>query len=51
VVVGDDPWSDLAFARASGLPAWLLDRDDRFGGLDLGPDARRVRSLADIPLD
>ena len=49
VLVGDDPWSDLAFAQACGLRAWLVDRDDRFGGLDLGPDARRVRSLADIP--
>lgn len=50
VVVGDDPWSDLAFAQACSLRAWLLDRDDRFGGLDLGPNAQRIRSLSDIPL-
>ena len=50
VVVGDDPWSDVAFAQACALPVWLVDRDDRFGGLDLGAEARRVRSLADISL-
>ncbi len=50
VVVGDDPWSDLAFATACALPGWLVDRDDRFGALPLADGARRVRSLAEIPI-
>lgn len=50
VVVGDDPWSDLAFATACALPGWLVDRDDRFGALPLADGSRRVRSLAEIPI-
>jgi putative hydrolase of the HAD superfamily len=42
--VGDSPTDDLAGARAAGLWALLLDRNDRH------PDiAARVRSLADVP--
>ena len=50
VVVGDDPWSDLAFAEACGLRAWLIDRHDRFAGFQLWPRARRVESLLEIEL-
>jgi len=49
VIVGDDPWSDLAFAEACGLEAWLLDRHDRFAALAMNPKAQRVRSLLEIP--
>lgn len=28
-VVGDDPWSDGAFAAACGLPCWIVDRAGR----------------------
>lgn len=48
VMVGDDPWSDGAFASACGLPYWIVDRDERFGTL---AELRRVKSLAEIPLD
>jgi len=29
-MVGDDPEDDVAGARAVGMEAWLVDRDDRF---------------------
>lgn len=48
VIVGDDPWSDGAFAAACGLPCWIVDRDERFSGLS---GLRRVKSLAEIPPD
>ena len=50
VVVGDDPWSDLAFAEVCGLCAWLLDRHDRYAGINLAHNAQRVRSLLEIPI-
>ena len=50
IVVGDDPWSDLAFAQTCGLQSWLVDRHDRFADLTLAQDATRVRSLLDIPV-
>lgn len=49
-VVGDDPWSDLAFAEVCQMSAWLLDRFDRFGAVQLSPNARRVQSLLQIPV-
>jgi FMN phosphatase YigB (HAD superfamily) len=49
-VVGDDPWSDLAFAKTCGLTAWLVDRHNRFANLELAPNAHRVRSLLEIKL-
>jgi FMN phosphatase YigB (HAD superfamily) len=33
VIVGDDPWSDGAFAEACRLPCWLLDRKQRYSRL------------------
>lgn len=50
-VVGDDPWTDGAFAEQCGLACWLVDRDERFGALDEGSGRRRVASLAEIPVD
>jgi FMN phosphatase YigB (HAD superfamily) len=47
-VVGDDPWSDLAFARTCGLTAWLVDRHNRFANLELTSNTHRVRSLLEI---
>src|SRR5262249_33958483 len=42
--VGDSPVDDVGGARAAGLSAVLLDRDDRHPNV---PD--RIRSLAEIP--
>jgi FMN phosphatase YigB (HAD superfamily) len=46
ILVGDDPWSDGAFADACGIDCIILDRRDRFAHLT---QYRRVRSLAAIP--
>lgn len=46
VVVGDDPWSDGAFADACGLPCWIIDRLQRYDGE--GHPYRQVQSLATI---
>lgn len=51
VMVGDDPWSDGAFAERCGLPCWIVDRDDRFSRLSGEQSHYRVRSLLDIPVD
>ncbi len=50
IVVGDDPWSDVAFAEECGLHAWLIDRYDRFVNLDVAHNTRRVRSLLEIQI-
>jgi FMN phosphatase YigB (HAD superfamily) len=50
VVVGDDPWSDGAFADACGLPCWIVDRNNRYGDVRGQSPYRWVRSLADIPV-
>ncbi len=50
VIVGDDPWSDGAFAGQCGLPCWLVDRLNRFGAWDGKLPYRRVRSLLEIPI-
>jgi FMN phosphatase YigB (HAD superfamily) len=50
VVVGDDPWSDGAFAAACSLPCWIVDRHDRFASIGAANAYGRVRSLSDIPL-
>ena len=47
-VVGDDPWSDGAFADACGLPCWLVDRGSRFIALRDQTPYTWVQSLADI---
>ncbi len=46
VLIGDNPWSDGAFAAACGIDCRIVDRLDRFAGLTPYP---RVRSLAEIP--
>ncbi len=45
VLVGDDPWSDGAFATACTIDCVIVDRLDRFGAVTT---CRRVRSLAEI---
>lgn len=47
-VVGDDPWSDGAFADACGLPCWIVDRLDRFAELCSQKQYQRVRTLAEL---
>jgi FMN phosphatase YigB (HAD superfamily) len=48
VMVGDDPWSDGAFAAAVGLPCWIVDRRRRFDTLALPFHVVRVPSLAHV---
>jgi FMN phosphatase YigB (HAD superfamily) len=33
VMVGDDPWSDGAFAENAGVPCWIVDRGNRYSAL------------------
>jgi FMN phosphatase YigB (HAD superfamily) len=35
ILVGDDPWSDGAFAEACGLLCYIVDRMDRFGTIPM----------------
>lgn len=48
VMVGDDPWSDGAFAAAADLSCWIVDRRGRYGSLALAPHIVRVPSLAQV---
>lgn len=48
VMVGDDPWSDGAFATVVGLPCWIVDRRRRFDRLALPFPVVRVPSLAHV---
>ena len=50
VVVGDDPWSDGAFAEACSLPCWIVDRTGRLTSLYNTLPFGWVRSLLDIPI-
>jgi FMN phosphatase YigB (HAD superfamily) len=50
VVVGDDPWSDGAFAEACGLNCWIVDRMNRFTVLQSQKNYRWVGSLLEILL-
>lgn len=50
VVVGDDPWSEAAFAEQLGLPCWIVDRDRRYERLQSTLAFQRVRTLAEIPI-
>ncbi len=45
VLVGDDPWSDGAFATTCGIEYYMVDRADRFVNQT---QYRRVRSLMEI---
>lgn len=49
-VVGDDPWSDGAFADGCNLTCWLVDRDRRFTNLREKTACRWVTTLTDIPV-
>ncbi len=46
--VGDSLRYDIAGARAAGLVPLLLDPDDLYGGVDLGPGAHRIGSVHDL---
>ncbi len=48
VMVGDDPWSDGAFAAAVGLPCWIVDRRRRYDTLALPSHVVRVPSLEHV---
>ena len=50
VVVGDDPWSDGAFADACGLECWIVDRMNRFTDMHSQKSYRWVGSLLEILL-
>jgi FMN phosphatase YigB (HAD superfamily) len=50
VVIGDDPWSEGAFAEACGLACWIVDRMNRFSTMRDNGDCQWVRSLAEIPV-
>lgn len=45
VLVGDDPWSDAAFAAACDLPCLLLDRNRRYRELTLAGRVTLIDSL------
>jgi FMN phosphatase YigB (HAD superfamily) len=45
VMVGDDPWSDGAFAAAAGLPCWIVDRSRRYDRVAMPSHVARVQTL------
>lgn len=47
-VVGDDPWSDGAFASICGLQCWIVDRSERLRGRVDTDGYQLVRSLDEI---
>lgn len=51
VIVGDDPWSDGAFAEACGLKCWIVDRRASFTTLYNQKPYRWVTTLADIEIE
>jgi FMN phosphatase YigB (HAD superfamily) len=48
VVIGDDPWSEGAFAERCGLGCWIVDRMNRFTGMYDQKAYRWVNSLLEI---
>jgi FMN phosphatase YigB (HAD superfamily) len=48
MVIGDDPWSDAAFARQCGLDFRIIDRKARFNDVPGLPRERLVTSLMDL---
>ena len=48
-VIGDDPWTDGAFAENCGLPCWIVDRTKRLSELYSQKPYNWVQSLLDIP--
>lgn len=49
-VVGDDPWSDGAFADTCKLRCWIVDRMNRFSEMRSKTPYFWVTSLLDIPI-
>jgi FMN phosphatase YigB (HAD superfamily) len=47
-LVGDDPWSDGAFADSCQLQCWIVDRMDRYKHLYAAKPYRWVRSFREI---
>ncbi len=50
IFVGDDPWTDGAFAEACGMMCWLVDRPGRMTSLYHTTPYKWVRSLREIPI-
>jgi FMN phosphatase YigB (HAD superfamily) len=47
-LIGDDPWSDAAFAQQCGLAYWIVDRKARFSNVASLPRERLVTSLLQL---
>lgn len=50
IVIGDDPWSEGAFADACGFECWILDRLGRYTNLHPNHTYHWGRSLLDIDI-
>jgi FMN phosphatase YigB (HAD superfamily) len=50
ILVGDDPWTDGAFADACKMKCWLVDRAGRLASMYVASPYSWVRSLRDIPI-
>lgn len=50
IVIGDDPWSDGAFATRCGLPCWIVDRNKRMASLRQQISVKWAHSLLEIPV-
>ncbi|MEP7288992.1 MAG: HAD family hydrolase [Chloroflexota bacterium] len=49
-IVGDDPWSDGAFADECNINCWIVDRMKRFDRLHVEHNYHWVSSLAEIEI-
>jgi FMN phosphatase YigB (HAD superfamily) len=49
-IIGDDPWSDGAFAANCGIPCWIVDRRGRFHHLRQDQRFHWVEALSEIPV-
>lgn len=50
IFIGNNPWTDGAFAEACGISCCIVDRTGRMASLYEGKPYRWVNSLRDIPL-
>jgi len=48
IVIGDDPWSDGAFAERCGLQCWIIDRMNRFSHMYNQKSYRWTQSLLQV---